>query len=157
MIVSGFTARLSSLQIRNITSILNCWPFPRLVFPRRTGCSTSISQGLGPPCSKCCIPACRLIATRSPHDVPDLMFTVGAQVFSETLPVKACETSPEVSPDPVFGWLNFSSADTAGVRFWLSLHGEFSIAKALLLSRQSDRLPRGPHSVGQPTQWRTLF
>jgi hypothetical protein len=31
--------------------------------------------------------------------------------------VEAGKTSPEVAPHPVLGWLNFSSAENAGVHF----------------------------------------
>ena len=37
------------------------------------------------------------------HDVLNLVFAVGAQVFSEAVPMEACETSPEVASDPVSG------------------------------------------------------
>src|SRR5262249_5548106 len=50
--------------------------------------------------------------------------------------VKACETSPEVSPDPVFGWLNFSSADNAGVHFGSAFMGAFSVASVLFIARR---------------------
>src|SRR5262245_62141156 len=36
-------------------------------------------------------------------------------------------------------------------------HGGFSMAKALLMRGQSDRLARSPHGVRQPTQRWTLF
>ena len=52
-----------------------------------------------------------------PDHLLDLVFTLGAEVFSKAAPVKTRETSPEVASQPVFGWLNFSSADDAGVHF----------------------------------------
>ena len=36
------------------------------------------------------------VATRFPDDVLDLVFAVGAQVFSEAVPVETRETAPEV-------------------------------------------------------------
>jgi hypothetical protein len=57
------------------------------------------------------------VATRFPDDVLDVLFAVGAQIFSKALPMETCEAAPKVAPQPVFGWLNFSSADYAGVHF----------------------------------------
>jgi hypothetical protein len=70
-----------------------------------------------------------ILAARFPHDVLDLVFAVGAQVFSKALPVKTCETAPEMASQPVFGWLNSSFADNAGGPFlavlsWCVLHSE---------------------------------
>jgi pimeloyl-ACP methyl ester carboxylesterase len=62
----------------------------------------------------------------------------------------------QMATNPVFGPLNFSSADNASVRFWICFHGGFSIAKALL-SEESDRVARGPRGVRQLTQWRAFF
>jgi hypothetical protein len=58
-----------------------------------------------------------VIAARFPDDVLDLLFTISAQIFSEAAPMETCEAAPQVAPHPVFCWLNFSSADNAGVRF----------------------------------------
>ena len=55
------------------------------------------------------------VATRFPDDALDVLFTVGAQVFSETRPVETCEAAPQVASDPIFARLNFSSADNASV------------------------------------------
>ena len=52
-----------------------------------------------------------------PDHLLDLVFTVGAQVFSEAAPVETCETAPEVTSLPISGRLNFLSAYDAGVHF----------------------------------------
>jgi hypothetical protein len=88
----------------------------------------------------CFNPARRLVATRSPHDVLGLVFTVGAQVFSETLRVETCESAPEMASQRVFAWLNLSPADNADVHFHLAFHGGFSMAKALFIAR-TERSP----------------
>ena len=58
-----------------------------------------------------------VIGARFPDDTFDLLFGVGAQVFPEAAPVKTCETAPQVTPHPVFCWLDLPSADNAGVGF----------------------------------------
>jgi hypothetical protein len=57
------------------------------------------------------------VAAGFPHHILDQVFTVGAQVFTETLSVETCEAAPQVASDPIFARLNFSSAHNAGVHF----------------------------------------
>jgi hypothetical protein len=66
-----------------------------------------------------------VIAARFPDDVLDLLFTISAQVFSEASPMEACEAALQVAADPVFGCLNFSSADNTGVHFQLKNPDKF--------------------------------
>jgi hypothetical protein len=40
------------------------------------------------------------ITTRLPNDALDLLFAVGAQVFSKALPAKTREAAPQVAPQP---------------------------------------------------------
>ena len=65
----------------------------------------------------------------------DLLFAVGAQIFSEAAPVETCKPAPQVAPHPVFCWLNFSSADNAGVHSYLFFHGAFFTASPLFYAR----------------------
>jgi hypothetical protein len=90
------------------------------------------------------------VSARFPDEVLDLLFAVGAPVFSKALPVEACKTGPEVAPQPVFGWLNFSSAYNAGVHFQLSFHVRFSMAKAPFIA-WTERLPCSQSAWRTPT------
>jgi hypothetical protein len=71
-----------------------------------------------------------LVGGGFPHYTLDLLFAVGAQIFSEAAPMESCEAAPQVASHPVFCWLNFSSANNTGLHFLPFFHFGFSIAKA---------------------------